>query len=37
MKKWIMFVSCIVGIFSSIAIAFVLPYWGMATSWMASG
>jgi len=37
MKKWILFMSCIVGIFSSIVIAVVLPYWGMAASWMASG
>lgn len=37
MKKWIMFLSCIVGIFGSIAIAIVLPYLGMVASWMASG
>ena len=37
MKKWIMFVSCIVGIFGSIAMAIVLPYVSMVACWMVSG
>lgn len=37
MKKWIMFLSCIVGIFGSIATAIVLPYLGMVACWMVFG